>query len=117
MAKSLYLILVFIWLTPAIALLTFYLKAPEAPGAWEYRAFPGLIALGMAVYNLVRWWSQRARHKRPGVDWDAVRHGPRRDEEPADSRFQLADEPPPIRKPPAAPTQITEEPPPPGRRA
>lgn len=105
MAKSINLIYAVIWLALGMGLLTL---------AWtdaRYREWPGWAAVGMAAYNLLRWWTTRARRARPGDDPSAVRRRPSI-EEPADSPFQLIDEPPPVRLPPRTPGESTQPPPP-----
>jgi len=92
------LILALAWLIAACAFGGVYLMDPDAPDAWVSRGVPACVALAMTLYNLVRWWTTRRRRNEPGPLYTRLR---RRDRpsEPAEERFQLVDEPPPVRRP------------------
>ena len=99
MLKSLNLILAAIWLALGLGLLALAWSEPQAPGTWEYRELPGLLALAMALYNVIRWWSIRRRAGPPQTPWSMSRRRAHVTDA-VDTAFQPGDEPPPVRLPP-----------------
>lgn len=57
------LILTFVWLAVAAIFFLWSAFQPDSPGIFGSRISVGWMALALAGYNLIRWWSQRQRMK------------------------------------------------------
>ena len=77
-------------------------------------AMPGFVALGLAAYNVVRWWGARQLRATGQAEHTSPLHRPRRLPEANEHLFRLEDEPislpPPTTHiqsgPPSSPTEI-----------
>jgi hypothetical protein len=94
------LVMAVLWAIAGVLLLGWQLSRPEfgRPTLWSSDLLPGWVALLLALYNLVRWWSVLSK---PGRTFDATSRSDTRAHEPErepDPTFNFNRESPPDRQ-------------------